>query len=113
VMVALPGQEGTASAVDLAVRYGVPVCRFVGLSGDIAGLSKAAAARSPAFVDFPAVQEFVRQALMTGQKKAPTASLKSRRKASVGGGLDAIGSQSRETTVFFDPHLEPNRAGHN
>jgi len=63
VLVALPGGAGTASEVELAVRYGVPVCRFLGRAGSIAGLSKAAAAASPAFAGLAPVQAFMEEAL--------------------------------------------------
>jgi len=39
VIIALPGSDGTASEVELALRYGRPVAAFAGAAGDVANLN--------------------------------------------------------------------------
>merc|ERR1712187_440918 len=97
VLVALPGGTGTASEVSLAVHYGVPVCRFLGASGNILGLSDEVEFRAPAFHDLAGVQSFVWDAIMTGPRRTPAISSGAershsflQRRASSAGGLDSL-----------------------
>ncbi|CAE8608824.1 unnamed protein product [Polarella glacialis] len=90
VIVALPGGRGTASQVELALNYGVPVCRFLGTSGTITGLSEASEAASPAFADLAAVQAFVFNAIASGLRKAAVPTQRFRGMASQGSGLDQM-----------------------
>jgi uncharacterized protein (TIGR00725 family) len=59
VVVALPGSDGTASEVRLAVRYGRPVVAFVEARSDIPQLPDVV----PATADLEGVKRFVREAL--------------------------------------------------
>lgn len=81
VMVALPGGRGTASEVELAIHYGIPVCRFLGSSGIIPGLTERADAKAPVCEDIAAVQNFARRALTTRRQKAPPAAKMARRQS--------------------------------
>ncbi len=56
VVIALPGGPGTASEVDLALRYGRPLVAYLDRRADIEGLSDQAVVEN----DFSAVQAFVR-----------------------------------------------------
>lgn len=56
VLIALPGSHGTASEVQLAVRYDRPLIAYVRTRMDIAGLP----ARIPVATELATVQEFVR-----------------------------------------------------
>lgn len=83
VLVALPGGSGTAFQIELAIRYGVPVCRFLGRPGSIdAILSEKAEAAAPAFYDFASVQLFVRKAVEGGHHRSsivvPNSAVRSR-----------------------------------
>mmetsp|Transcript_153262 Transcript_153262/g.372108 ORF Transcript_153262/g.372108 Transcript_153262/m.372108 type:complete len:296 (-) Transcript_153262:115-1002(-) len=90
VLVALPGGVGTASEVELAVRYGVPVCQFLGANGRIEGLSEPVAANSPAFERLEDVEAFVREALlMPRQRTSDTPRLQRRRTSH--DGLELLG----------------------
>jgi uncharacterized protein (TIGR00725 family) len=62
VLVALPGGAGTASEVELALRYGRPLVAFVRDAAEIPGLPAAA----PRAAAFAGVQAFVRARLAGG-----------------------------------------------
>jgi predicted Rossmann-fold nucleotide-binding protein len=67
VVVALPGGDGTASEVHLAVRYGRPVIAFVEARSDIPQLP----AVVPATRDLAEVKRFVRAALAAARETSP------------------------------------------
>lgn len=81
VFVALPGGSGTASEVELALHYGVPVCLFLGPTGNIENLSEAAAEAAPAYEQFSDVKEFVCNAIAEAsqQERNKPNQLKSRK----------------------------------
>mmetsp|Transcript_608 Transcript_608/g.485 ORF Transcript_608/g.485 Transcript_608/m.485 type:complete len:300 (-) Transcript_608:58-957(-) len=84
VFVALPGGSGTASEVELALHYGVPVCLFLGPAGNIDNLSDAAAESAPAYEHFSDVQEFVCNAIASAREQESNKSKNLRsRKASI------------------------------
>eukprot|EP00928_Gymnodinium_smaydae_P067676 TRINITY_DN50684_c0_g1_i1.p1 TRINITY_DN50684_c0_g1~~TRINITY_DN50684_c0_g1_i1.p1 ORF type:complete len:330 (+),score=26.57 TRINITY_DN50684_c0_g1_i1:50-991(+) len=84
VVVALPGGPGTASEVELAIRHGVPVCRYFAKNSDqIEGLSHYAQEKAPAFTDFPSLQVFINNAVMSAHHTARKATQLPRR-ASMG-----------------------------
>lgn len=60
VVVALPGGAGTASEVELAVRYGKPVVLWLGERGAIEGLRPDLAARLPAARTFEDLERLLR-----------------------------------------------------
>lgn len=67
VVVALPGGDGTASEVQLAVRYGRPVVAFVETRSDIPQLPRSV----PSTSDMEEVKRFVRSALATARESGP------------------------------------------
>lgn len=91
VLVALPGGSGTATEVELALHYGIPVCLYLGTSGIIENLSDVAAASAPAFSEFSDVKAFVCKAILAERQEGDGDSPRVRSRKRSYEGLDELG----------------------